>query len=106
MATQTPYDKGDYYDSHPDMTVVDKQAIEKAQADWEAANKAGDEAAKAAAHDRAEAIRATYGYSGGGDGTEYIPLEQEKPKQKVVTSSGGGGGISGSAPRLNRRPRS
>lgn len=38
---------------------------------WEKANAAGDEAGKAAAHRAAEAIRAQYNYSGGGDGVGY-----------------------------------
>jgi len=40
---------------------------------WERAKAAGDAAAMTAAHDAAEAIRAGYGYSGGSDGTEYLP---------------------------------
>ena len=46
------------------------------------------------AHQQAEAIRAEYGYSGGGDGSGYIPLD--KNGKPIISSSGGGGGSSSS----------
>ena len=47
------------------------------------------------AHQQAEAIRAEYGYSGGGDGSGYIPLDKnEKP---ITSSSSGGSSSSGSS---------
>lgn len=36
------------------------------------------------AHAGAEAIRANYGYSGGGDGTQYIKLEQQPKEQQQI----------------------
>lgn len=49
-------------------------AVQKAKADWKTAYDAGDQAGMDAAHAAAEAIRAGYGYSGGADGSEYLPL--------------------------------
>lgn len=65
-----------------------------AQAAWQAASEAGDKAGMEAAHRDAEAIRSRYGYSGGGDGSEYIQLGY---KQFNPDSGGGrsGGGVSG-----------
>lgn len=48
----------------------DLAEIEQAKRDW--ANATTD-AEREAAHNRAEAIRNKYGYSGGADGSEYIP---------------------------------
>ena len=45
------------------------------------------------AHQQAEAIRAEYGYSGGGDGSAYIPLD--KNGKPLYSSSGSGGGSGG-----------
>lgn len=45
------------------------------QADYNAAKAAGDQAGMDAAHKGAEALRATQGYSGGVDGSEYIPVK-------------------------------
>lgn len=75
------YDKG-----YASMSDRDKEALAAAGAAWNAANAAGDEAGKAAAHQQAESIRAQYGYSGGGDGSGYI---------KLPSSSGGTTGTSG-----------
>lgn len=52
----------------------DLDLIRKYTENWEAANAAGDEAGKKAAHDAAEKIRAKYSYSGGVDGSDYIKL--------------------------------
>lgn len=57
------------------MSQKDKDALAAAGAAWNEANARGDEAGKAAAHAQAEAIRNNYGYSGGGDGSSYIPTE-------------------------------
>lgn len=43
-------------------------------AQWEAANASGNQAGMDAAHAAAEAIRATANYSGGQDGSQYIPI--------------------------------
>lgn len=52
----------------------DLDLIRKYTENWEAANAAGDEAGKQAAHDAAEKIRAKYQYSGGTAGNEYNKL--------------------------------
>lgn len=52
----------------------DLDLIRKYTENWEAANAAGDEAGKQAAHDAAEKIRAKYQYSGGAAGNEYNKL--------------------------------
>ena len=49
------------------------QQIQAAKSAWEAANAAGDRAGMDAAHQAAESIRAAYGYSGGVDGSQYLP---------------------------------
>jgi hypothetical protein len=60
-----------------------EQAIESAKLDWWAAYATGNQAGMDAAHARAEAARAAAGmYSGGIDGSQYIPI-------------GGGGGSGG-----------
>ncbi len=66
----------------PTMSKQDQDALAAAGEAWNKANAAGDEAGKAAAHAQAEAIRNSYGYSGGGDGSKYIPTGE---------SSGSGG---------------
>lgn len=48
--------------------------IKQLKQDWANANAAGDTAGMKAAHDAAEAIRSTEGYSGGSDGSGYIRL--------------------------------
>jgi len=53
------------------LTDEQKRQLKALTEQWERANAAGDEAGKAAAHRAAEAIRATAGYSGGGDGVDY-----------------------------------
>lgn len=64
--------KGTYLDR--DVSEADKNTINSYKAAWESAKAAGDTAGMSAAHAGAEAVRATYGYSGGADGSEYIPL--------------------------------
>ena len=53
------------------MSEADRRALEQAGKDWTAADRAGDEAGRTEAHRRAEELRGRYGYSGGGDGSEY-----------------------------------
>jgi len=55
------------------LNKKDEDAIAAAKADYAAAQARGDKAAMEAAHQRAEAVRAGYGYSGGVDGSQYIP---------------------------------
>lgn len=65
-------------------------AVQKAKADWKTAYDAGDQAGMDAAHAAAEAIRAGYGYSGGADGSEYLPLMFKS--EGYVEEDGGDGG--------------
>ena len=65
-----------------------KSAIEKAKADWDAANALGDEAGKAAAHAAAEAARASVGYSGGADGSQYIATRANGIEGGPITYTG------------------
>ncbi len=69
---------GNNYADMVGMSELDKAALAAAKQSWEAANAAGDEAGKAAAHRQGETIRAQYGYSGGVDGTQYLPTGQAK----------------------------
>lgn len=85
--------KGTYLDAG--LSSSDKAAVEDLGRQWEEAQARGDQAAMDAAHEAAESIRSGYGYSGGGDGSEYIA----KPKQEASTSGdwiGGGRDVSGS----------
>lgn len=76
-ATSSSYraldNSGNDYASMVGMSDLDKAALEAAGKSWAEANKAGDQAGMDAAHKQAEAIRGQYGYSGGGDGSQYIP---------------------------------
>lgn len=74
--------KGSDYYSTQHMSASD-QALLKSYGD--AYNNATTDAERAAAHAAAEKLRAQYGYSGGGDGSEYILLPQEE--EKVVASN-------------------
>lgn len=65
-------------------------AVQKAKADWKTAYDAGDQVGMDAAHAAAEAIRAGYGYSGGADGSEYLPLMFKS--EGYVEEDGGDGG--------------
>ena len=56
-----------------DSSTAKGAALAAAGAAWNQANARGDQAAKDAAHAQAEAIRSRYAYSGGGDGSQYIP---------------------------------
>lgn len=54
------------------LLSADKQAgISQAKLDWQKASEAGDQAGMDSAHQRAEAIRAQAGYSGGANGGAY-----------------------------------
>lgn len=66
-ATGTKYDPNS-------MTSTDYAKIQQLGKDWDAAYAAGDTAGMQTAHDTAEAIRNSYGYSGGDDGTGYTRL--------------------------------
>lgn len=68
------------------LTDQQQANIDQATQDWWTAYAAGDTEGMAAAHETAEAERATASYSGGTDGSEYIPI-----------GSGSSGGSSGSS---------
>jgi RHS repeat-associated protein len=55
------------------LSPAQQDAILKATNDWNKAAAAGDQAGMSAAHAAAEAIRKSAGYSGGTDGSGYIP---------------------------------
>jgi hypothetical protein len=57
------------------MSADDKAKIESLQYQWKLATEAGDIVTAGKLHEDAEAIRAKYGYSGGGDGSQYTPLD-------------------------------
>lgn len=75
------------------MSSSDLSALAQAGRDY---NSAKTQAEKDAAHARAEAIRNKYGYSGGTDGSKYIPtssgssktLKSSSKKSSTSTSSG------------------
>lgn len=56
------------------MSEEDKKKVSDLQRQWQTATDAGDKAGADAAHAAAEKVRANYGYSGGADGSEYVPL--------------------------------
>ena len=53
------------------LNDTDRQRVQALGDQWRQYNAAGDHAGMDAAHQEAEAIRARYGYSGGGDGSGY-----------------------------------
>lgn len=68
------------------------KTIDEYKKDWQLAHDAGDKAGMDAAHAAAEALRAKAGFSGGVDGSEYIPLD---------TTPGAPSGFQGSATGVN-----
>lgn len=73
----TPADiSGNNYAQMAGMSDLHQAALDAAGKSWQAAYAAGDQGAMDAAHAQAEAIRALYQYSGGADGSQYIPLQQ------------------------------
>lgn len=61
------------------MSGNDRAALAAQKAAWNKAAEAGDQAGMDAAHKAAEAIRAGYGYSGGVDGSQYLPSQTQTP---------------------------
>ena len=59
------------------MSDEDYAAVRSYGDQYNAAREAGNQAGMQAAHDAAEARRAKYSYSGGGDGSQYIKLPQD-----------------------------
>lgn len=68
--------KGDYLDQG--LSASDKAAVEALQAQYEKAKAEGNISAMNSYHNQAEAIRGKHGYSGGGDGSQYIYQEPEE----------------------------
>lgn len=59
------------------LSAAQQSAIDTYTKQWEAAKAAGDTAGMQAAHDAAEAIRSTAGYSGGSWGNSYTALKNK-----------------------------
>ena len=72
---------GNDYASMVGMSDLDKAALDAAGQSWNAANAAGDQAGMDAAHRQAETIRGKYGYSGGSDGSQYLPFGASTKKE-------------------------
>ena len=64
---------GNDYAGMAGMSDLDRAALEAAGQSYNQAQAAGDQAGMDAAHRQAESIRNQYGYSGGSDGSQYIP---------------------------------
>lgn len=78
---------GNDYAGMVGMSATDRAALDAAGASWNAAKAAGDKAAMDAAHRQAEQVRAKYNYSGGGDGSQYIPYQTyDSPYQQQIDS--------------------
>ena len=67
---------GHDYASMAGMSDLDRAALDAAQKSWQDASAAGNQAGMDAAHQQAEAIRNKYNYSGGSDGSQYLPTSQ------------------------------
>jgi hypothetical protein len=75
-----------------EMSPEDNARIESLQYQWQRAMEAGDVETAKRLHEYAEAIRARYGFSGGEDGSQYIPLDvtgQTTPGQTPAYTPGG-----------------
>ena len=64
---------GTYHDQ--DLSAADKARVEALQQQWSAAQARGDRDAMDKLHSWAEEIRSGYGYSGGADGSQYLPSQ-------------------------------
>lgn len=85
----SPIDKtGNDYAALSGFSQEDYNALSDAWAQWNAADKAGDQVGKDAAHSAAEAIRSKYGYSGGEDGSQFIPSTTTAAQQNSGWSYG------------------
>ena len=67
---------GSYNDAA--LTVDDRKKMDSLKKQYSTYRAAGNRAAAEKAHSEAEKIRANYGYSGGGDGSEYYSVETDK----------------------------
>lgn len=85
--TYRPLDtSGNDYASMVGMSDIDRAALEAASKSYEQAQAAGDRDAMDAAHKQAETIRSRYGYSGGSDGSQYIPYGTGTPQFSYETA--------------------
>ena len=82
--------KGTYFDAG--LSDADRAAVEDLSRQWKEYQAAGDQAGMDKTHQQAEAIRSGYGYSGGGDGSEYIPIPREEQKASTPGDWIGGDG--------------
>lgn len=71
------------------VSAEDQKKIDAFGEQWKAAQAAGDKAGMDAAHTGAENIRAQYGYSGGGDGSGWHPLEMTIPTARAGATQAG-----------------
>lgn len=71
--------KGDWEGDRMQSQAVQDQ-LQGYRDQFLAAQQAGDQAGMDAAHAAAEALRGQYGYSGGSDGSEYLPFGQNAGK--------------------------
>lgn len=78
---------GNDYASMVGMSDLDKAALEAAGSSWDKASAAGDQAGMDAAHKQAESIRNKYGYSGGSDGSQYLPFQTSKREEFSYSSA-------------------
>jgi len=72
---------GTYNDA--DVSEQDRNKIQASKDAYAKAYTSGDTAGMAAAHSAAESVRAPYGYSGG-DGSQYIQLNNDQPTKSTV----------------------
>lgn len=73
----TPYvPQGTYNDQG--LSASDQAKIQALKDQYDLAKASGDTAKMQAAHSGAQAIRSGYGYSGGGDGSMYLPIDMPK----------------------------
>lgn len=102
LAVVSPYDSS--Y-----LSTSQQAQIAQYTAQWDAANASGSQSVMDAAHAAVEAIRATANYSGGADGSQYIPFGGGVPNYPggggyyyppapttytITTTAGTGGNIS------------
>lgn len=81
------------------MSSSDLNALAQAGRDY---NNAKTQAEKDAAHAKAEAIRNKYGYSGGTDGSEYIPTSSGSSKSSNSSSGNSNSSASASSGRVSQ----
>ena len=81
LSTKQTGAAGTHFDAG--LSEEDKARVAAYRRMYDDAKERGDTSAMAAAHEAAEHVRAGYGYSGGADGSEYIPLQQKKQELTV-----------------------